>query len=160
MKYDEGIVCCEHMTKQKSGGDITKKFALAEVKKARRTSSLWILLLEPIASRLSWVFVNYTNIRPNVITIISIFIAYISLFLVLWNYLILAAIIFELHYIFDMVDGRIGRLKNLTSDFGKCLDHFGDRIIYFSLAAALVFISYNKPNFIWIMLLQRIITSN
>lgn len=130
-----------------------KKYSLNEIKKARLISSWWIILLEPIASRVTWLIANFTNLKPNTLTIIGGTMAFIAAFLMFNGYLIFGAVLFEIYYIFDMVDGRIARLKNLSSKGGKCLDYLMDRIIIFSLTLALVFNFLDKPGFAKIVLL-------
>ena len=130
----------------------TDRYSFKKIKECRRTTSLWILLLEPFAIITTWVLVNYSKIKPNTITIIGSSIAFFSAFLLFNNYLILAALFFELYYVFDMVDGRIARLKNQSSNFGKCLDKLLDRMIYFILAFTLIFININDDNFKLILL--------
>jgi len=129
-----------------------KKFNLREIIDKRRTTSFWILLLEPIAVLFSWVFVNYIRLKPNIITIIGSVIAFFSAFLIYENNFILAAIFFEIYYIFDMVDGRIARLRGLSSKFGKCLDHILDRIIYFSLSLVIILNYIGRPLFKMILI--------
>ena len=126
---------------------ISIRYSLKKIKEFRRTTSLWILLLEPFAIFLTWILINYSKIKPNTITIIGSIIAFASAFLLFYNYFIIAAIFFEIYYIFDMVDGRIARLRKLTSNFGKFLDKLLDRIIYFILAFVLIILNIEKQNF-------------
>jgi hypothetical protein len=129
------------------------RYTLEEVKKARRITSWWIVLLDPFASRVGWCIANFTNLRPNTITILGGTIAFTSAVLMFNNYLIIGAILFEIFYIFDMVDGRIARLKDLSSKGGKCLDYLMDRVVIFSLTLALVLNSLNTPPFTGIVFL-------
>ena len=88
------------------------------------------MVIRPIATRLTWLVVNYTKLTPNQITLLAFLMSVIaaSFFVkATREFLILGAIFFELHYLLDYVDGKVARLSGQTSATGKCLDEVLDR---------------------------------
>ncbi|MCQ2737902.1 MAG: CDP-alcohol phosphatidyltransferase family protein [archaeon] len=85
--------------------------------------------LEPIAKRL--------NINPNIITIISPFIAVISAYWFANHNLILGGLFILLSGFLDVVDGAVARRHGRSSPFGAFLDstmdRFADAIIYIGI---------------------------
>ena len=75
--------------------------------------------LEPLASRL--------NINPNIVTIISPFIAIISAILFASGNLIGGALFILFSGFLDVVDGAVARYHNRASPFGAFLDSTMDR---------------------------------
>lgn len=75
--------------------------------------------LEPLASRL--------NINPNIVTIISPFIAIISAIFFASGNLIGGALFILLSGFLDVVDGAVARYHNRASPFGAFLDSTMDR---------------------------------
>lgn len=77
-------------------------------------------VLNPLASRI--------NINPNIVTIISPFIALASAICFKEHMLILGAAFILLSGFLDVVDGAVARYHNRTSKFGAFLDSTMDRI--------------------------------
>ena len=85
--------------------------------------------LEPLAKRL--------NINPNIVTIISPFLALISAIFFAYGNLLCGALFILLSGFLDVVDGAVARYHNRTSPFGAFLDstmdRFADAIIYIGI---------------------------
>ena len=85
--------------------------------------------LEPLASRL--------NINPNIVTIISPFIAIISALFFASGNLMGGAIFILLSGFLDVVDGAVARYHGIASPFGAFLDstmdRFADAIIFIGI---------------------------
>lgn len=86
-------------------------------------------ILEPIAKRI--------NINPNILTVISPFIALIAAVFFGSGNLLMGGLFILFSGIFDVFDGSIARYHNKTSDFGAFLDstmdRFSDAIIVIGL---------------------------
>ncbi len=86
-------------------------------------------ILEPIAKRL--------NINPNIVTVISPFIALLSAYFFANGNLILGALFILLSGFLDVVDGAVARYHDRTSPFGAFLDstmdRFADAIIFIGI---------------------------
>ena len=85
--------------------------------------------LEPLAKRL--------NINPNIVTIISPFLALISAIFFAYGNLLCGALFILLSGFLDVVDGAVARYHNRASPFGAFLDstmdRFADAIIYIGI---------------------------
>lgn len=90
-------------------------------------------------------------ISPNLVTSISILVCFIACFVIssgLHLNLILGAILLQLTFILDCLDGQIARYRKEGSNFGAWYDRVSDRIkdfiIYFAIAYG-----YFKTNLDW-----------
>jgi len=74
------------------------------------------------------------NVKPNVITVISVIPYLIAGILLVatqqYVYLIIAAILVQLGHYIDALDGGVARLTGTTSKFGKWLDNMMDIVGY------------------------------
>lgn len=77
-------------------------------------------ILNPIAKRL--------NINPNIVTVISPFVALLAAYGFSQHMLILATVAILLSGFLDVVDGAVARFHNRSSKFGAFLDSTMDRI--------------------------------
>ena len=86
-------------------------------------------ILNPIASRM--------NINPNIVTVISPFVAVIAAYGFANHMLILATLAILFSGFLDVVDGAVARYHNRSSKFGAFLDstmdRFADAIIYIGI---------------------------
>lgn len=86
-------------------------------------------ILNPLASRL--------NINPNIVTVISPFVAVIAAYGFANHMLILATLAILASGFLDVVDGAVARYHNRSSKFGAFLDstmdRFADAIIYIGI---------------------------
>ncbi|HDD44332.1 MAG TPA: CDP-alcohol phosphatidyltransferase family protein [Candidatus Desulfofervidus auxilii] len=107
-------------------------YTLQDVEFKLPRKSWWALfIILPFAKRISLFIINYTDIKPNTITLLSFLLAIVAAIFFLKGshpYLIIAAILFELNYLFDCVDGSVARVKNLESPFGAYIDWMCDRV--------------------------------
>jgi len=92
------------------------------------------IILEPIAKRI--------NVNPNVITIISPFIALISAIFFATQHLFFGGLFILISGIFDILDGAVARYNNKTSDFGAILDSTIDRFSDTIIIIGLIFGGY------------------
>ena len=80
------------------------------------------------------------NLTPIKITIISLIIGIVSITLLFFNQLVLAALFLWLSGLFDTLDGSVARITNTTSDLGAFLDITFDRVVELGIIIALAFI--------------------
>jgi hypothetical protein len=82
-----------------------------------------------------------TSVTPNQVTILNLFIFVVSaaLFIALPDYRggLIAAVVLELSYCFDCVDGMLARHKKIASKEGHLFDFFTDEIKALLLVSAL-----------------------
>lgn len=90
-----------------------------------------------------------TNLRPNQITLISLFFGLFAGFFFLlgdYYYIILGAIFMQLVQIFDTVDGAVARLKNLSTNFGFFFDFSVNMITAYVAIATIAFGTFLKTS--------------
>jgi hypothetical protein len=105
-------------------------------------------ILNPTGRVLSIPIINYTNIKPYQITIVSLLLSLFSAILFLNESYIIGALIFQLSVVFDVVDGYVARIKKSGSVFGIILDYYIDQIRVFINVLALAVVYYYKGNLI------------
>ncbi len=117
--------------------------------------SSWVFLTRRFVYKLTWLFANYTSSTPNQITIISFLFGLLAAYFFLqgtWINLIFGALLYEMSFLLDYVDGRIARLKNLKSTFGAYLDIMTDITEYSVIIICLTYGQYLLTNDIFIFL--------
>ena len=63
---------------------------------------------------------------------------------------ILAAVVFAITALTDMIDGKIARKYNLITDFGKFMDPLADKfLVIAAMLGILVKFDYLRPVFVW-----------
>ncbi len=77
---------------------------------------------------------------------------------------VIAAVLFALTSLTDMVDGKIARKYNMVTDFGKLMDPLADKFLVFgAMLGILVYCADLRPIFVWaaaiVMLRELAVTS-
>ncbi|WP_409199957.1 archaetidylinositol phosphate synthase [Methanobrevibacter sp. DSM 116169] len=98
--------------------------------------------LRPLLTKILNPLAKALNINPNIITIISPFIALLSAYFYAEGLLILGAVVILFSGFFDVIDGAIARYHNRTSEFGAFLDSTMDRFSDAIVIIGLVFGGY------------------
>ena len=105
---------------------------LADVEAVLPLKSWWaIILVLPLVRRLTLLTVNHTSLTPNAITSVSILLRLLAAgFFLMADQpcLVAGAVAFYLAYLLDCMDGAVARLKRMSSEFGRYLDHLGDLV--------------------------------
>ncbi|HEV7935503.1 MAG TPA: CDP-alcohol phosphatidyltransferase family protein [Actinomadura sp.] len=116
-------------------------FSLDEVRRVRKKRDAWwtVLLVDPMAIRLTRYLANHTSITPNQITAGSIVLGGLSAVcfaLATPGWLALGALLYHLSFVLDCCDGKIARLKRSGTLFGLWLDFMFDqaRVVCCALA--------------------------
>lgn len=110
------------------GGKISRQ----DVDSVLPLKSWWAMIaVLPLVRPLTLLVVNHTRLTPNTITVASIVLRLLSAVLFLTavpSALIAGAVAFYLAYLLDCMDGAVARLKRMSSEFGRFLDHVGDMV--------------------------------
>ena len=77
---------------------------------------------------------------------------------------VIAAVLFALTSLSDMLDGKIARKYNMVTDFGKLMDPLADKFLVFgAMLGILVYCADLRPIFVWaaaiVMLRELAVTS-
>ena len=93
--------------------------------------------LRPLLTKILNPLARNLNINPNIVTVISPFIAVLAAYGFANNLLIVGCLAIFLSGFLDVVDGAVARYHNRTSKFGAFLDstmdRFADAIIYIGI---------------------------
>jgi phosphatidylglycerophosphate synthase len=93
----------------------------------KSVDSWWtVLVIDPIATRLTPLLAQIAWLTPNVVTLAAFAIGMASVGLFAVGLLRLGAVVFEVHFLFDCLDGKIARLRRLSSERGAYLDELCD----------------------------------
>jgi phosphatidylglycerophosphate synthase len=82
--------------------------------------------LDPVARLVAIPLINQTKLKPYHITFIGFFVSLISAYLFWSGMLILAASIFQISVVLDLVDGYVAKAKKNGTTFGILLDGYAD----------------------------------
>ena len=72
---------------------------------------------------------RYTNIKPNTLSLISIFLL-ISFPLIIYKYYFFAFLLLFLNLFLDNIDGELARVNNQSSKLGEFLERINSDIFY------------------------------
>ena len=93
--------------------------------------------LRPFLTKILNPLAKHLNINPNIVTVISPFIAVLAAYGFANHLLIIGTLAILLSGFLDVVDGAVARYHNKTSKFGAFLDstmdRFADAIIYIGI---------------------------
>jgi phosphatidylglycerophosphate synthase len=119
-------------------------FSLDDVRAVCKRRDAWwtVLLVDPVAIRLTRVLASRTSITPSQITIVAFLLGIGAAGCFLQGtagWLIAGAALYHVGFILDCCDGKIARLKGLGTPFGGWLDFMLDRVRDAICAVALGF---------------------
>ena len=137
-----------------------QKFTLEDVTRTYKRKDAWwtVLLVDPVASRLTLPVANHTRITPNQISFVSFAIGLLSAAAFTrgtHGWLALGALAFHVSFVLDCMDGKVARLKGTGTAFGMWLDFSFDRYKFWICAAALAYGQYRITGevlFVWLAL--------
>jgi len=138
------------------------RFNYKDVKKALRPITAWwvVIFLDPIAIPVTlWMANNISRIKPNHVTIMSLVFSLLSSVCFLKGsrmFVILGAILFEISFFLDCIDGKLARLTSLSGDFGAKLDYLIGRSYTFVNLFSLILGQYFFSGRIDILLMGSI----
>jgi len=108
-------------------------FSLDDVRAVCKRRDAWwtVVLVDPIATRLTWAVANRTSFTPNQITLTAFAFGMGAAGCFVQGsaeWLALGALLYHLGFVLDCIDGKIARLKGNGSPFGAWLDFMLDRV--------------------------------
>lgn len=108
-----------------------------------------VYLVDPIAIPGALLLSKIKFIHPNFITLSGFFLTLLATLSFFTGYFIFGAIFYYILLIIDTMDGKVARIKNMTSEFGSRLDSIADKINkFFPLAGILYGYFYRNDIFI------------
>ncbi len=119
---------------RKTPQDPRKHTTLADIKrKTLKPVDAWwtVLIIDPLAIRLMWVLIRlFPRVTPHAITSASLLLGGISAYLFYMGFFLGGALFYQLAFIMDCVDGKLGRLQNTSSPAGSFWDGFVGDMVY------------------------------
>ncbi len=104
-----------------------QEITLFDIEKTFKERSWWAIVFNlPTAKYITHYIVNKTEITPNQVTTISFLFAIFSGVAFYFQNYFEGAILYQISYTLDIVDGSIARSKNLSSKIGAFYDVFTD----------------------------------
>jgi phosphatidylglycerophosphate synthase len=137
-----------------------QRFTLDDVRRTYKRKDAWwtVLLVDPVASRLTLPIANHTGITPNQISFVSFLLGLLAAAAFAQGdhpMLVAGALLYHVSFVLDCIDGKIARLKGTGSAFGMWLDFSFDRYKFWICAAALAYGQYQRTGevlYVWLAL--------
>jgi phosphatidylglycerophosphate synthase len=118
----------------KTAPDFRKHATLADIKgKTLKPVDAWwtVLVIDPIAIRLLWVLIRvFPRATPHAVTSASLALGALSSCFYYMGFFVWGALFFQLAFVMDCIDGKLGRLKNTASPLGGFWDGFAGDLVY------------------------------
>lgn len=96
-----------------------------------------VLFVDPIATRVVPGLARRSWVSPTRITVLAHLLGVASAALFATGHLGWAALVFEVRFVLDCIDGKLARATGRSSVFGQLLDAFGDRVLVMANVVAL-----------------------
>ena len=115
------------------------KYKYSDIKNSFHSQEPWInvFLLKHLTIPLVYLMVKFTNITPNIISIISLILGILSAFFYFNGDLFAGGLLYFISYIFDATDGKVARIKGNGSAYGAWFDIAIDRLNLVIISSAI-----------------------
>lgn len=87
-----------------------------------------VAVIDPVAVRVLPPIARVRAITPNRITALAFVVGVISVALFATGHLVAGAICYELRFFLDCLDGKLARVRNVSSAFGAAFDRLADSV--------------------------------
>lgn len=95
-----------------------------------------VLFVDPVATRVVPPLVRVSWINPTRVTLAAHLLGVVSVALFAADALVAAAVVFEVRFLLDCIDGKIARATGTSSVLGQLLDSIGDRVLFTATVVA------------------------
>ena len=138
---------------------MNKKTNLKNIQKYLKSSnSVYAkFFLSPVALIFCFFFINYTNFKPFVISVIGLLFGITSAVLFFYGEILFAIVFFNLAVIFDFVDGLVARVKKTQSSLGILCDTYFDLIVLLTNSLGLILLNSNNELFKNLMMIYLVV---
>ena len=97
-----------------------------------------VLVVDPVAARLVPPLVGLRRVTPTRVTAAAHLLGVVSAVLFVRGHLLAGAVVFEVRFLLDCIDGKLARVRGTSSVLGAELDALGDRLLVTANLVALV----------------------
>jgi phosphatidylglycerophosphate synthase len=110
-----------------------------DLTRAKKPIDAWwtVFVIDPIAVRLLPAFLAFGWVTPNLVTGAAFAVGGVAVALFGTGHFALAAVVYEFRFLLDCLDGKIARVRRLSSPLGATLDRTADSITVPAAYAAL-----------------------
>ncbi|MDG2445805.1 MAG: CDP-alcohol phosphatidyltransferase family protein [Thermodesulfobacteriota bacteirum] len=110
----------------------------------------WTFIISPVEENLA-----KSRINPNFLTFMSFTISFLTCYLYAADWIFLGSLVLLAGSSFDILDGRVARINNVTSTKGafldSCLDRFSEIVVMFGLL-----IKFSSSVFVYVVFLATV----
>jgi phosphatidylglycerophosphate synthase len=109
-----------------------------DIKRAEAYPDFWweVFVIDPLTRPVVWLLAPYRAVTPTMVTLLSGALGFASVGAFLTQHPVWGALLFEAHFFFDCVDGKLARVRGTTSHLGGVLDETLDTLVLYAVAAA------------------------
>src|SRR3954468_23425240 len=104
-----------------------------------------VTVIDPLAVPLSAYAARFKAVTPNRLTSLSALIALGAAALFATSHLVLGALVYQLSFLVDCMDGKVASIRSLRSDWGGFFDVAGDPVRFVVCFVALAVVSLKGP---------------
>ncbi len=134
-------------------------YDLKQIEKTFKQKSWWAMIVDLLPAKyITFYLANRSKVSPNQITLLSFIFAVFAGVSFFYNSYISGAVLYQISYILDIVDGSLARVKNLSSKLGAFFDVFTDWLKG-PLLIIVLFLKFNYINELIIILYLLFLTA-
>lgn len=113
--------------------------AQLDLTRAKKPVDAWwtVLVVDPVAVRVLPALLAVDWMTPNLVTGVAFVAGGVAVALFALGHFAIAAIVYEVRFLLDCLDGKIARVRSLSSPLGASLDRTADSLIVPAAYAAL-----------------------
>ena len=122
-----------------------RRYTTTDLQKVLKRKDAWwtVLVIDKIAIPLTLFFANYMPfLSPNIFTLLSLILSLTAAYSFFHGHMVQGALLYELSFLFDCIDGKLAALTNRQSLVGLWLDKISDKFRLFFNTVALTFPHY------------------
>jgi CDP-diacylglycerol--glycerol-3-phosphate 3-phosphatidyltransferase len=130
-----------------------------DLSRAKKYPDAWwtVVAIDPLAMLVLPHLVNRPKVTPNRISLVSFGFAVLALLAFLDERLILGAILFELRFFTDCLDGNLARIRGTSSERGAFIDNTCDLVGTAGCYAAVGYVAFDNTSYAGIGLLAALL---
>jgi phosphatidylglycerophosphate synthase len=98
-----------------------------------------VLVIDPIATPLVRLVAPLSRITPNVLTALSVAVAVAAAAMFAVDQLIAGAVLFQVSFLIDCMDGKLAHTRGLRNRYGSFIDAVGDGLRFTACTGGLVY---------------------
>lgn len=134
------------------------KYKYSEIKNYFHNREPWlnVFVFSIITKPLTFAVVNFTQITPNHISLLSLSFGLGSAYCIAVGNIHLGVLLYFISYVFDAIDGKVARIKKNGKVYGGWMDILIDRINLTLISSAISLNYYNNTQDVSIFLLNML----